>query len=589
MNNPETYIIRIYRREKRETEKIIGTVEDIGDNPEKRKFGNMEDLCEILSKGSEIKKEKENLPMRICLFFILLLFVMDTSVIFSQETELLPLKNQDAAHNNLTAENLKLSLKDAILFALQNNFELKIVKLDTLSSGADIQKEEGIYDPFFSIGATAKQSKEKIDSRTAASLGDFAADADAKSSDKGIKTSLEKRFPTGTAASLSYEHSENTQGITASAFNVKNPDLYKSSVKLQLEQSLLKNLGADIGTAKIQVARKKSEIASSVYEGGIVDLIYQVQIAYWDLVEAIEALKVRRQSVSLAKEVLSKKQLEVTLGAFPSIYLIEIEADIIARESDVIQAEKVLQEIESRFKKIARMPLESQIELQQRIVPTEGLEFKEQQFDYGNSLEQALKNRQDYLSAIHNITVQKTISSFTENQILPDLRLSTSLSFNNPDTTYLPFNRSDRHVWEIGITLSVPLDNNTAMAEHTKAALELEKNKLALQQKAHDIKNELITAINDVDNNIKIVESSGKSVAFQEKSLDAEWKKLQSGISKISDYIYKQNLLIQTKMLHISNNISYQKSIAALYKAMGIIPPRFGIEAEKDKQGGSNG
>lgn len=56
--NLDSYLIRIYRRDKKNSEAIIGIIEEIGTN-KKRSFANLKELSTIITKGIRRKHHEQ--------------------------------------------------------------------------------------------------------------------------------------------------------------------------------------------------------------------------------------------------------------------------------------------------------------------------------------------------------------------------------------------------------------------------------------------------------------------------------------------------------------------------------------------------
>lgn len=61
----DNYIVRIYRRDESDPDRIVGIVEDIGSN-EQRSFTGFQELSRILAaaEGRSSRKKREGLPVK---------------------------------------------------------------------------------------------------------------------------------------------------------------------------------------------------------------------------------------------------------------------------------------------------------------------------------------------------------------------------------------------------------------------------------------------------------------------------------------------------------------------------------------------
>ena len=90
--------------------------------------------------------------------------------------------------------------------------------------------------------------------------------------------------------------------------------------------------------ACIQLAKKSLDLSDSLFRQRVIEIIDQVQRAYWDLVFAIRNEKIARDSVDLARTQLENNRKMVDAGTLAPIELRSTEAQLETAKGNVIVA-----------------------------------------------------------------------------------------------------------------------------------------------------------------------------------------------------------------------------------------------------------
>ena len=132
---------------------------------------------------------------------------------------------------------------------------------------------------------------------------------------------------------------------TNQSFQLLNPR-YGSTLRFDFVQPLLKDFGFKVSRREIIIAQNNLNISHSQLKSVLLDTVYRVQEAYWNLVYAIESLKVKSQSLKLARDLLAKNRKEVEVGKLAPIEILSAEAVVASREAEILQAEAIIRKNE---------------------------------------------------------------------------------------------------------------------------------------------------------------------------------------------------------------------------------------------------
>jgi len=185
-------------------------------------------------------------------------------------------------------KELPLTLEEAIVKALKNNLSLAVQIYNPAIAEETISQAKEYFYPQLEVAAQSQhtESASYWFLQSATSVMDRMSD---------YSIALAQQIPTGGSLSLSFAgyKDDNNQ-----AFQLINPR-YGSTLRFDFTQPLLKNFGFKVSRQQIIIAQNNRDISNSQLESAVMDTIYTVEEAYWNLVYSIEDYKVREQSLSL--------------------------------------------------------------------------------------------------------------------------------------------------------------------------------------------------------------------------------------------------------------------------------------------------
>lgn len=478
--------------------------------------------------------------------------------------------------------DLSLTLEDAILKALKNN----------LNVAAEV------YGPELA-GASLSQAKEKYLPRLDFSFGRQSTKEPSYWWIQGAETVFSKyndynltvaqQIPMGGSLSLSMD---SYRSDTNQAFQLINPR-YGSTLRFDFTQPLLRNFGPTASRREILVARHNLEISESQLRSVLVDTVYQVQESYWNLVYAIEYLRVKRQSLQLARDLLTKNRKEVEVGQLAPIEALNSEAVVAQREADILQAEAQVRRSEDVLRTVVNLAAEGEIR-GRRIVPAEKPAFEPRQISLEEAVEEALLRRPDLQAAKSTIAGKQVDFSVARNQLLPSLdfklsywspgvsgdrliysgddifsgivigRVKGSATDSLRDAMKLLYNN-----WSVGLTLSLPIADLVSRANYAIARVGLEQSQARLKTQEQQVYLEVSDAVLSIETDAKRVQAYRIARELAEKRLEAETKKLAVGLTTNYFVLQYQEELANARSMEIKALIDYNLSLARYEKVTG--------------------
>ncbi len=477
-------------------------------------------------------------------------------------------------------KTLPLTLEDCIAKALKNNLNLAVEVYGPEIADAAIVRAKEYFMPSLEL-SYGTEKNENPPYWWIQGAGTIVT----KNLDYGA--SLVQRIPTGGSASLSLA---NNRTDTNESFQLINPR-FSSTLSFVFDQPLLKDFGLRVNRREILIAQNNLDISEEQLKATLVDTIFLVEEAYWNVVYAIENYKVKQQSLDLARDLLEKNRKEVEVGKLAPIEILNAEAEVASREADSVAAEGLIRRSEEVLRNIINLDAESDAR-GKPIVPVDTPIFAEKQISLEEATKIAFARRPDLVMTAKEIETNELNVNVAKNQALPGLNLQFSYwspGISGDRLIYLddnPFlgvivgkekesaSKSIKDAfrllyknWSVGLTLSLPLNNLLTKANLVTARLQLEQTQARLKTIEQKAALEVGDAVREIETNAKKVRAYRIARELAEKRLEAEEKKLGVGLTTNYFVLQYQEALADARTMELKALVDYNLSLARLERA----------------------
>ena len=317
-------------------------------------------------------------------------------------------------------KTLTLTLNDAIRRALENNNDIEVARQDVRYQETTLRSLQGIYDPVFNF--LPQINNQVISSQS--TLSGSETSPNVSTTDIQWNPSVTKFFSRGGG---SYEFFfNNNRRTTNLRFNTLNP-VFSSSLGVTFTQPLWRDRSIDNNRRQIRIQRKRLEQSDADFRQRTINVISQVQRAYWDLVFALRDQQNRIANLNLARENFRRTEAQIAAGAAAPFGRAEVQTELANRESDVLVASQNVSIAENNLKQlILRDPLSQDWSAQ--LVPTDDPKFDAAPVMLTDALEEARKNRPE----LRRLTLQRDINDvdlqYFKNQTKPRIDIQSTLA-----------------------------------------------------------------------------------------------------------------------------------------------------------------
>jgi outer membrane protein len=319
-------------------------------------------------------------------------------------------------------QTLSLSLNDAIRRALENNNDIEVARQDVRFAETQLRSLQGIYEPVFSL--TPQINKQTQSSQSILSLASGGSGNKISTTDYSLNPSVSKFFQTGGG---SYDFFfNNNKRVTNLSQNTLNP-VYSSTLGVTFTQPLWRDRSIDNNRRQIRIQRKRLEQTDADFRRRTIDVISQVQSAYWDLVFALRDQQNRLANLNLARENFRRTEAQIVAGAAAPFGRAEVQTELSNRESDVLLASQNVSIAENTLKQLLLRDPDSK-DWTAQVVPTDTPSFDAAPVNLNDALAEARKNRPE----LQRLKLQDDISNidiqYFKNQTKPRIDIQSTLA-----------------------------------------------------------------------------------------------------------------------------------------------------------------
>jgi outer membrane protein len=477
-----------------------------------------------------------------------------------------------------------ITLEECIQTALEHNLDVRIVRYEPDISRFGLSGAYGVYDP--EVFASGSRSGSTQPPRFVPETGTIpGSTTDSDSFQAGVRGLL----PWGLSYNLSGQLSESTGTSFAQIGGVIIPipvDQTQGRVVATLAQPLLRNFWIDGARLTIEFNRTQIGISDLQFEQQLMNTVTAVEMAYYDLILAMETVKVQEKALQLAQRLLDENRKRVEVGALAPLDEKQAEAQVATSRSDLLSARRMLAVQQNELKNLISSEYAEWHGLQ--LVPQERLTAVPKVFNLTDSWLQAMTRRPELLQSRLNLRQQGITIQYRRNQLLPQLdivgsygRLGAVEGDGYFGRVLTSIREGDGSFYSVGGQIVFPLGNRNARSNYRAAQAEQEQALLRLKQIEQNIMVQIDNGIGLARTQFERVEATRMARAYQEAALEAEEKKLESGKSTSFFVLQLQRDLTAASSAEVQALADYNKALVQLSLAEGSVLDRNRIRVSR--------
>jgi outer membrane protein len=521
-----------------------------------------------------------------------------------------------------------LTLREAISMALENNKDIEVTRENVKIAEFDLKASRGVYEPRFSGTSYYERVKTPVFSffgggpNGSLTQSNFAGNAD-----------LQGLVKTG-GGSYSV-HFDDTRNTTNNLFSLFNPT-YTTNLRFSYTQPILRGRAFDQNRRTIEVAKRNLSLSDTQFRQRTIDVISNVQRAYWDLTYALRNLQVQRDSVRDAKDQLEHNKRLVDEGQLAPIDIVAAETQVANFEQAVYEALNNVSQAENSLKNMIS-PNRSDAIWGKSLTPVDPVELDAPRTTLPEALDAALENRpeleinqtQKDINAIDqkyfkeqtkpqidlvssytltgaagtiNPNVTNPLASTTTTNAIID-RVNIISAQTNPDLSPIPnvvpvvVNPSSDLIggnpqafanlfgnkyptFRVGVQFNLPLfGDKSAHAQLGRSKVEGQRLQTQREQLEQNIQVDVRNALQALHTAEARLRAAAIARENSVKQYESEQRKLDSGQSDVYKVLDRQTALTQARSNELRAQTEVNKAISDLQRATGNSLKANNIEA----------
>jgi HAE1 family hydrophobic/amphiphilic exporter-1 len=482
---------------------------------------------------------------------------------------------------------LRLSLRDAVLLALENNSEVRIDEAQVETSKFALLGSYKPFDPKLLAMFSADRASYTGFSLTQG-VGNSGSSSFTDLTHTGQLT-YKQTFQTGTDLSVDLI---STRYSSNSDFFFINP-YFNTVLTLTLTQPLLRNRGTFANRAPLVIARRAVQQSRANFEMQVSEIILDLVKQYWGVVKAHGNLEVDRKSLEAADASYQRDKRALELGALPPLNIYVSESEVASRRVQMIQGEYALKQAEDTL----RLTIGANQDNYFRALDLDLTEKPEPEgellnIDAATALQEALAQRPEVKMTGYALDNDDTSLRLARNHLQPDLSLAGNYRSYGIGGNQFSFTTGQlisrgglgsslSQLFGFGfpgygasLTLNLPVKNRAAQADMGSALVSRHHDLYLAQQVREQITFEVSDAVHQLELGKLTLAAGRTALDLAQKALAAAQRKYELGVETIFFVLDAQTKLAQAESSLLEAQVNYQVAVALVdHATAGLLQP----------------
>src|SRR5580765_206628 len=476
-----------------------------------------------------------------------------------------------------TTPTLRLTLDDAVKFALDRNLDIAVQRLNPQINDIAVLSVKSVYNPTLTSTVGPQSATILPSSQTQLGVGG-AAVTETMTFNGGIAQSL----PWGGgnfAASLN-----NFRRSSTSNNSLFNP-LFQSAWSFSYNQPILRNFSIDSTRQQLAVSKVNRDVSDVQLRATITNTLSNVRNAYWDYVFAVQAVDVAQKSVDLAVKLVQDNQTRVEVGTMAPIDVVQAQSQAATARQNLAAAQQTMRTAELVLKRLIVSGTEDP-NWSVRLDPVDRPDFVAQPIDLEAAIRNALSQRTDLEIAKKTMQANDVTLRFLRDQLKPQADLSlayvpqglggvqlnrqSNVTLGSSVVSTIPGGIGDAFSslfhnnypqWTAQVNFSYPLGTSSQEASVARARVQVSQVQAQVKQVELQIATDVTNAAVSARSNVERVQAAQAARELAEKQLEAEQSKFEVGMSTNYNVIQSQRDLATAQNNELQAVLNYRKAL----------------------------
>lgn len=468
---------------------------------------------------------------------------------------------------------VQLSLREAVHMAMVHNLDAKVARLTPAIAETQLTQAQAEFDAFLFTNI----DYEKLDTPRPGGLVPGLS-GDQQSENFSVSTGIRQRLPGGASAVVQTGIRRQEQQPSVLGVN----RYYTADVLASLRQPLLRNFGSDVNQAQILLARNLQAAERQRFEATLIDVAYEVEATYWNLVFARQRLLIQLRLLDRTIDDRNRLSQRAEFDVSP-VRLTEASSFVELRRAEVIRARQQVRDLSDRLKRLINAP-DLAISDETVILPVEAPADVPITFSLLDAIGTALRESpivQEAVLAIRDASIRQRIA---DNARLPILDLVATVGVNgldieDPGEAYRRVGDLNYIDYILGVEFELPIGNRGPEALYAQRRLERRQTLLQFRQAAQNAVLEVKAALRQVLTSYELIGATRAARRAAADNLRALEEQEQAGVALTPEFLLDlklnaQQRLADSEIQEAEALTTYMAAIAQLYRVMGTLLER---------------
>lgn len=371
--------------------------------------------------------------------------------------------------------------------------------------------------------------------------------------------------------------------LERSESSLSDSEEYTSFAGFTVEQPLLRGALSGTPLVKLRIARRERKIAYEEYRKGLMEVISQVQSAYWNLAFAQELYLLATESLEITRKLLADTEAQVRAGRLTATDLLEGQSGLALREAYLRDTEQQIwnarTEIRTLLADAPGIPY-NELNAVDRLMPRDAEEQS-----VAELLDWALTAQPDYLKRLVELELEELAVDYYRGRQLPELNVKGSYGLNGigptAEESIGKVNEQDYPTWSLSIEVRVPL----ALGIKERNELEVAKYKLKIAESkvssaAFEIERSIEILKRRIDTLESQIENARMVSSLKEQQLEIEQGLLNAGKSTSRALYQLEDELSQARQREIELILNVREAFMQLSFISGSVLRDYDLETK---------
>ena len=515
---------------------------------------------------------------------------------------------------------VSIGLPEVIQRVLESDRDLVISRIAREEAVYNIKGALGVYDPRLGLNAFRSRSVAPVTSLLGGS-----SDGKVSQEQYLADPSLSGSFPIlGGTYKLDFSSARQTSDST---FLTLNPQ-FPTSVNLNLTQPLWRGMRYDDNRHRIGVARQNLNLTDEQFRQRVIEIVTQAVQAYWELDYAYRNLEVQIEAVRLAEQQDASNRRQEQQGLLAPVDVVATQTQIATFQQTVFLAQQAVTTAENALK-ILMLPDRTDLMWGMALVPQAADDANKPLPPLDEAIKAALAGRPELAQAAISIETNKLDARLSREQTKPQVDAVASFSTvglagrefvagANPLTaSFLPFVTGINNLnalnglppivfattsgappflvggygqslseltsgsftsAQVGVQISVPLRNRTAVAALAVSTAEGHRLKAQRQQVEMAIEQDVRNSLQSASSADSRLDAAVTARKYAEQQYASEQRQFQAGTSTVFLVLQRQTDLIAARTREVRAGADLKEARASLDRATARTIEAHGIQ-----------